>query len=314
MKAVFIQRDCLLRSSGYDASNLPEDWKPSSEVLDAMQILQQEGFLNILIGKGWDTGKGESSGKDGDLTQRIATAIDATNSLVDAIMVCSHNSEAECNCWVNQPGYLYEAAKQLDLKLDECYLLADSATDVEMAHMAGCRATLVLGGRTLAEIFGDQPKYKDFATALDFPTAVRYICDEEAIAQQIGPRQVSTPPMDLELMDSVESMPTLIALSPRAQALQSRQPRPRLQPQEIGRWLLFFVAGGVGLSLGIAYILTHLYRQKRFPEWVWYATLQFIPRQIRGVLFILIGVTVLSMAIWSFYRTFTNGTRWRRGS
>ena len=315
MKAVFIQRDCLLRSSGYDPATLPEDWRLSPQVLSPIDALQKENFLSILIGKGQAVDQGHPADrKDGDLTQKVAERIEATGASLDVVMTCPHSDGVECTCWGPEPGYSYEAARRLDLKLDECYLLADSPVDVEMAYATGCRTIFVLGGRMLAEVFGDQPNHKDFATAMDLPTAARYIRDEEAITQQIGPRQVSAPPMDLELMDSTGALPTFNALSRRAQELQLRLQRPRLQPQEVVRWLLSFVVGGVGLSLGIAYILTHLYRQQHFPGWVWYLTLQFIPRQVRGALFIAVGVVVLGVAVWSFHRTFGNGGRRRRGS
>ncbi|HOG48802.1 MAG TPA: hypothetical protein PLB78_19395, partial [Anaerolineae bacterium] len=88
--------------------------------------------------------------------------------------------------------------------------------------------------------------------------------------------------------------------------------RTRLRPREVGRWLSFLVVGGVWLSLGIAYLLTHLYREQRFPEVVWYITLQFIPRVARGVLFILTGVAVVVLASWSFLHTVSNGQLKRR--
>jgi hypothetical protein len=59
----------------------------------------------------------------------------------------------------------------------------------------------------------------------------------------------------------------------------------------------------VGLSLGIAYLLTHLYRVAPFPEYAYYITLQFIPRPVRGALFIIWGVGILVLAVRSFYRS-----------
>ena len=59
----------------------------------------------------------------------------------------------------------------------------------------------------------------------------------------------------------------------------------------------------MGLSLGIAYLLTHLYRMQRFPAYIYYITLQFIPRPLRGALFILWGAGVLFLAVRSFARS-----------
>ena len=104
----------------------------------------------------------------------------------------------------------------------------------------------------------------------------------------------------------------MVHLSARAEAQQAGRRRAKLQPAEVRRLVGSVVAGGVGLSLGIAYLLTHLYRQQRFPEWVWYLTLQFIPRQVRGVIFIVFGLGVLGIALWSVYQRMTNGQFPRR--
>ena len=101
-------------------------------------------------------------------------------------------------------------------------------------------------------------------------------------------------------------------INARAETLARTLRRPKLQPGEVARWLLYFVVGGLGVSLGIAYILTHLYRQKHFPEWVWYATLQFIPRETRGIIFIAVGLGILSVALWGVYRGITNGQAAKR--
>ena len=73
--------------------------------------------------------------------------------------------------------------------------------------------------------------------------------------------------------------------------------------RDIGRWLTFLVLGAVGFSLGIAYMLTHLYRIQPFPEFVYYVTLQFIPRPLRGALFIAWGGGALVLALRSFRRS-----------
>ena len=312
MKAVFIQRDCLLRSSGYEIGDLPRDWVVAPEALSSMEPVQGDGLLSILIGTSQGRNHGHSGDRiDGELTRELAERIDAAGAPLDAVMTCPHSEGSECTCWGPEPGYLYEAARRLDLKLDECFLVADSPLDVELTYLTGCRPVFVLNGRGLAEVFGDQPKYKDFAIATDLPTAMKYVRDEEATAQQVGPREVSAPPLDLELMDSPEALPAFNALSQRVQALQPHPQRLRLQPREIGRWLMFFVAGGLGLSLGIGYLLADAYRERQFANWVWYATLQFIRRDIRGFLFILLGVITLVVAIRSFYHTYGNGARRR---
>jgi hypothetical protein len=100
-----------------------------------------------------------------------------------------------------------------------------------------------------------------------------------------------------------DTLPTFTITSPLARELQSRALRTRTQLRDLGRWLTFLVLGAVGLSLGIAYLLTHLYRVQPFPEFVYYITLQFIPRPVRGALFIAWGIGIIYLAVQSFYHS-----------
>lgn len=71
----------------------------------------------------------------------------------------------------------------------------------------------------------------------------------------------------------------------------------------VKRWLLLFMIGVVGLSLGIAYVMTHFYREQPFPEFVYYLTLQFLDRPIRGLLFIAVGVGMTGFALFQLSRS-----------
>ncbi len=63
--------------------------------------------------------------------------------------------------------------------------------------------------------------------------------------------------------------------------------------------LLLTFVGVVFLSLGVAYLFIHAYRTvEGLPEVVWWLTLQFLPRPLRGILLLGIGVFTLVIGIW----------------
>ncbi|MDP2728782.1 MAG: YvcK family protein, partial [Dehalococcoidia bacterium] len=66
---------------------------------------------------------------------------------------------------------------------------------------------------------------------------------------------------------------------------------------KVKRWLGVLVVGILGLSLGIAYIMTHLYRTQPFPEVAYYLTLQFVDRPYRALLFGVLGVGLVILAL-----------------
>lgn len=65
----------------------------------------------------------------------------------------------------------------------------------------------------------------------------------------------------------------------------------------IKRWILLMMVGLVVTSLGIAYLLVHLYRVQPFPELAGMLTLQFLDRPVRGALFLLLGIGSMVFAI-----------------
>ncbi|MCL4458739.1 MAG: YvcK family protein [Chloroflexi bacterium] len=71
----------------------------------------------------------------------------------------------------------------------------------------------------------------------------------------------------------------------------------------IKRWLLLLLLGITFISLGIAYLMAHLYRSQPFPEFVAVLTLQFIDRPIRGLLFIGIGLLIAVLAFLRLNRS-----------
>jgi uncharacterized cofD-like protein len=71
----------------------------------------------------------------------------------------------------------------------------------------------------------------------------------------------------------------------------------------VKRWLLLLVAGIVLLSLGLAYLLRYLYADLAYPAWVYYLTLQFLPRQVRAALLGVLGIGLTAVALLQVSRS-----------
>ena len=65
----------------------------------------------------------------------------------------------------------------------------------------------------------------------------------------------------------------------------------------VKRWFGLLSVGITLISLGVAYLMVHMYREQPFPEFVAYLTLQFVDRPLRGALFIASGLLVASLAL-----------------
>lgn len=313
MKAIFVQQDCLVFLQS--AKEAAPDVQLRPGVPEGLQSLADAGLFIIVLAPGV-CGDAESSLPTHQaMAQNALQVIRHNEGQVDALLQCSHQLEDHCDCWGSYPGFLYHAASQLELRLDECYLVCTEPSDVLLAYRVGCRPILVLNGHSIADVYGEhQPEPHDFPIARDFPSAVQYVLVEEQGSEIWGhPHPASAfAQLDEDLVQTAEVpefSPTLRLLSPVPGAkwtLLSSLPQVSRSARQ---WLVLFIFGGVWLSLGIAYILTHLYRVQPFPEFVWYLTLQFIPRPMRGLLFIITGVVVVIVSMRAFLRLFPNGSR-----
>ncbi|MBI2724464.1 MAG: YvcK family protein [Chloroflexi bacterium] len=66
----------------------------------------------------------------------------------------------------------------------------------------------------------------------------------------------------------------------------------------IKRWLILLLAGVAIMGLGFGYFLREVYVNYTFPAFVYYATLQFLPRWSRGILFVTASLGIISFAVW----------------
>jgi uncharacterized cofD-like protein len=73
----------------------------------------------------------------------------------------------------------------------------------------------------------------------------------------------------------------------------------------VKRWLLLLTVAVAVMGLGFAYLLREVYVTYTFPGWVEYATLQFIPRWARGVLFISLASGLTIASAWKLNQSIT---------
>ncbi len=71
----------------------------------------------------------------------------------------------------------------------------------------------------------------------------------------------------------------------------------------IKRWLLLLLVGVAIMGLGFGYFLREVYFSYTFPDWVYYGTLQFLPRYVRGVLFVGFSGGLILFSVWQLNRS-----------
>ncbi len=71
----------------------------------------------------------------------------------------------------------------------------------------------------------------------------------------------------------------------------------------IKRWLLLLLVGVAVMGLGFGYFLREVYASYTFPSEVYYVTLQFLPRYVRGGMFVGLSAGVILFAVWQLNRS-----------
>jgi uncharacterized cofD-like protein len=72
---------------------------------------------------------------------------------------------------------------------------------------------------------------------------------------------------------------------------------------EVKRWLLLGSIGILVIDLAVAYFLKDVYQNTPLPGSFYYVTLQFLPRSLRGLLFALLGLSLLAFSIVQLQRS-----------
>ncbi len=305
MNAVFIHQNSLLRDSHIVPDSPCESWHLAPATLEAMRSLAGNDSLIILYGPETPgpAREGEAT-RASDELRCLVSQIEAGGGRVDAMISCTERSIEAGRCYGDFPGLIWVPAARLNLRPGGCYLLGDAVEDVQTAWSAGVRPFIILGERTIQETLGRVEVDRGFPVAVDLTTAVSYIYVEEEIAQQTGSAMEAAPPVPstLTLLPMAQELPTMTLVSRMAQTIEDNLGRSRIQRTDIARWLFFLTLGALGLSLGIGYLMTHLYRIQPFPEFAYYLTLQFISRPMRGALFILLGAGLIVIALRSLFR------------
>jgi D-glycero-D-manno-heptose 1,7-bisphosphate phosphatase len=108
--------------------------------------------------------------------------IRAAGGRIDHIYYCLHHPEAKvrklrrhCDCRKPEIGMLKNAAADLQVALDECYMVGDGITDLLAGSRAGCRTIFV--GRWKCEIcqFTEAPHARPAFVAKDLWEAANMI-------------------------------------------------------------------------------------------------------------------------------------------
>jgi histidinol-phosphate phosphatase family protein len=145
-RAVFLDRDgTLIDDVGYISD--PEDVRLVPGAADALRALRDAGFRLVVVSNQSGLGRGLVTQEQADAVhERFVQELEGAGARIDAAYYCPHTPEDGCACRKPQPGLLLDAARELDLDLEQSFMVGNSDVDVAAGEAAGVRAVLLADG------------------------------------------------------------------------------------------------------------------------------------------------------------------------
>ena len=163
-KALFLDRDGVINRK------LPEDQyvRNHSEfellpgVRAAMSIFSRLGYLLVVVTNQRGIARGLMGEDELDsVHEYMRLRLLERGVQLDGIYYCPHDRDEGCECRKPRPGMILEAARDMDIDIEQSYMVGDSDSDIAAAQNAGVRAV-----RISAE--NDPKAHLTFQSLMDF--------------------------------------------------------------------------------------------------------------------------------------------------
>jgi D-glycero-D-manno-heptose 1,7-bisphosphate phosphatase len=155
MKLIILDRDGVINHDSDQFIKSPEEWRPIPGSLEAIARLNQAGYRVVVASNQSGLGRGLFCM---DTLNRIHAKMHRLVALaggrIDAVFLCPHPADAECDCRKPRAGLFLDIAKRYHVDLTGVPAVGDALRDLQAAMTVGARPILVRTGkgkRTLAE-------------------------------------------------------------------------------------------------------------------------------------------------------------------
>ncbi len=138
-KAVFLDRDGVINDGSLYYTYRPVDFRLNNGVCEGLKLLQDAGYLLIVITNQGGVAKGQYTEDDINATHAYMQELLAeSNVRVTGIYYCPHHSDiSPCSCRKPSPGMLLSAIADFGIDPSQSFMIGDSKRDIEAAEAAG---------------------------------------------------------------------------------------------------------------------------------------------------------------------------------
>jgi D-glycero-D-manno-heptose 1,7-bisphosphate phosphatase len=145
---VLMDRDGVINHDSEDFITSPEEWRPIEGSLEAIPMLNKQGYDVVVITNQSGLARGLFNvamlSKIHDKMHRLLAE---QGGKVAAIYHCPHGPDDLCNCRKPKPGLLEQFALEKNIDLKSVFFIGDSLRDIQAAQAVGAKPILVKTGK-----------------------------------------------------------------------------------------------------------------------------------------------------------------------
>ncbi len=152
-RAIFLDRDGTINKYvGFLRKTEEMELLPGAA--EAIKEINNSRYLAVVVTNQPVIARGEVSFEElEEIHNKMETLLGQEGAYLDAIYFCPHHPhkgyegeraelKVECNCRKPEPGLLLKAAEDLNIALDDSYMIGDADSDVKAGEAAGCRKSV----------------------------------------------------------------------------------------------------------------------------------------------------------------------------
>jgi len=174
-KAVFIDRDGTINKNVEYLDN-PDNFQMYPGVAEGIRLLKDNDFKIIIITNQSGISRGYFSNKTlKKIHERMKKELLEKGASFDALYVCPHHPDDNCECRKPKTSLFEKAIKDFDIDTSHSYVIGDRMLDVEAGYKMRLKTILVPERKELVNQEIKESKIKPDFLCEDFLTGVKWI-------------------------------------------------------------------------------------------------------------------------------------------
>ena len=162
-KAIFLDRDGTINKYVGFLRSIDE-FELLDGVTDAIKAINSSGYLCIIVTNQPVIARGEVTVAELDeIHKKMETLLGNEGAYIDALYYCPHHPHKgyegeipelkfDCECRKPKPGMLIQAANDLNIDLENSWMIGDGENDILAGKNAGCK-TVIIGSENYGQDF-----------------------------------------------------------------------------------------------------------------------------------------------------------------